>query len=108
MRYRIMMAVAMSAVALVGCGDAKGKGRAETAPAVPCSSSTSQGGKCAVAFDNPEFQLHLGGDWTQVATSDPEQFNFESKTLKTSVVISVLHASIPREKLLAAANALAD
>jgi hypothetical protein len=73
-----------------------------------CGPGPGQRGKCAVNLETSEFQLRLGGDWRQVPSSDAELYSFESKTLKTVVVISVLPAAIPREKLLAAANAMAD
>lgn len=61
-----------------------------------------------VNVEHPEFLFTLGGDWRQLPNDDPEPFGFESSSRQTSVVISAMPARLPKEKLLEAANVLAD
>jgi hypothetical protein len=59
----------------------------------------------AVDIKHHEFVLTLGGDWVQVASSDPDRFNFESKILKSSIVISVERGlNVPQARLVEVAN----
>ena len=53
----------------------------------------------AVDIKHDEFIFVLGGDWKQVPRGDPEQFAFESKENKTSVVLSVMGSlNIPKHR----------
>lgn len=61
-----------------------------------------------VDIKHPHFHLQLDGDWTQVQSPDAEQFCFESRSRKSSIVISVMPLRVPRDKLLDAALALAE
>ena len=61
-----------------------------------------------VFLKHEEFQLELGNGWVQVKDDDPEQFTFESTELRSSVVISVMLAHLPKERLLEAAGVLAE
>jgi hypothetical protein len=63
----------------------------------------------AVDFKHPEFLLTLGGDWKQVKSLDAEQFSFESKASKTSLVISVMGSlNVPKERLVDVAKKFAQ
>jgi hypothetical protein len=56
-----------------------------------------------------EFTLTLAGDWMQVKSLDPEQFSFESKQKKTSVVLSVMTGMrIPQVRLVETAKKFAE
>ena len=62
-----------------------------------------------VDIKHEEFVFSLGGDWAQVKSLDPEQFTFESKKEKTSVVLSVMtKLTIPQQRLLEVAKKLAQ
>ncbi|MCE9610415.1 MAG: hypothetical protein K8R23_09500 [Chthoniobacter sp.] len=58
----------------------------------------------AVTITNAEFVLTLGGDWVRVPSSDTNQFSFESKSNKTSVVLSLTSLSISQDKLVEVAK----
>ena len=58
----------------------------------------------AVTITNAEFVLTLGGDWVRVPSSDTNQFSFESKSNKTSVVLSLTPLSISQDKLVEVAK----
>ena len=60
----------------------------------------------AVTITNAEFVLTLGGDWVRVPSSDTNQFSFESKSNKTSVVLSLTPLSISQDKLVEVAGAI--
>jgi hypothetical protein len=69
--------------------------------------SSAAGG--AVNIKHEEFVLKLGGDWTQVKSLDPEQFSFESKKMKTSLVLSVMGSlNIRKDKLVETAKKFAQ
>jgi hypothetical protein len=55
-------------------------------------------------LSHAEFSFHLGGDWVRVPGSDADQFCFESKGHKTSVVLSYMSLSISQDKLLGVAE----
>jgi hypothetical protein len=57
-------------------------------------------------FEADEFVLEIPGDWEFFEGEDPEEFSFHSAGLKASIVISYLHAQVPRDKMLAAAQAV--
>lgn len=62
-----------------------------------------------VDIKHDEFVFTLGGDWRQVQSSDPEQFSFESKDKKTSVVLSVMgQLNIPQHRLTEVAQKFAE
>jgi hypothetical protein len=71
-------------------------------------SSPSMGTNAGVNIDHDEFRFSLSGDWVQVASLDPEQFSFESKEKRTSVVLSVERLDIPHDKLVEVAQKMAD
>ena len=62
----------------------------------------------AVDIKHNEFVFKLGGDWARVPGSDTNQFSFESKSNKTSVVLSVMPLSISQDKLTEAASMFAE
>src|SRR5439155_24039063 len=62
----------------------------------------------AVDIRHDEFVFRLGGDWVRVPGSDTNQFSFESKSNKTSVVLSVMPLKISEGKLVEAANKFAE
>jgi hypothetical protein len=65
----------------------------------------STGAAAAVDIKNDDFRLALGGDWKQVANQDPKQFNFESKALKSSIVLSITDGmNIPDQRLVEVAR----
>jgi hypothetical protein len=49
-------------------------------------------------FDHHEFVLDLDPSWIRLEGNDPEQFQFESKPLHSTLTISVMMASIPPTK----------
>jgi hypothetical protein len=57
-----------------------------------------------VIFETEEFIVDLPGDWEQFPGDGDAQFQFESKALKTSVVISYFLAQFGRENMLRAAQ----
>jgi len=61
-----------------------------------------------VEIKHEQFVLSLGGDWLRVPNSDPNQFTFESKTYKTSVILSVMLLQIQKDKLLEVARKVAE
>src|SRR5262245_34145603 len=62
-----------------------------------------------VDIKHDEFLFSLGGDWRQVQSRDPEQFSFESKEKKTSVVLSVMGSlNIPKQRLTEVAAKFAE
>jgi len=62
-----------------------------------------------VSVQRSEFTFSLPADWAQVKGSDPEQWDFESKTLKSSVVLSILpNLNIPKARLAEAAKKFAE
>lgn len=61
-----------------------------------------------LAFEGEEFQLHLDGDWREVPDADPERFNFASDEKRTAIVISTTPVRLPRDRLLEAAERLAN
>jgi len=62
----------------------------------------------AVDVTNTEFVFELGGDWVRVPSSDTNQFSFESKSNKTSVVLSVMPLTISQDKLTSVATKFAE
>jgi len=62
----------------------------------------------AVDIKHDEFVFKLGGDWVRVPSSDTNQFSFESKSNKTSVVLSVMPLSISQDKLIDVARKFAE
>jgi hypothetical protein len=63
------------------------------------------GSALAVDIRHDEFVLTLGGDWKQVAGQDPERFAFESKNLKSSIVLSIMgEMNIPKQRLVEVAT----
>ena len=55
-------------------------------------------------FKTEEFIVDLPGDWEQFPGDGDAQFQFESKTLKASVVISYFLVQFGRENMLRAAE----
>lgn len=69
----------------------------------------SVGASAAVDIKHQEFLFALGGDWVQVKSLDPEQFSFESKEKKSSIVLSVLpRLNIPKARLVETAKKFAE
>ena len=68
----------------------------------------TMGTHAAVTITNAEFVFTLGGDWVSVPSSDTNQFSFESKSNKTSVVLSVMPLSISQDKLVEVAKRFAE
>jgi len=62
----------------------------------------------AVDIKHDEFVFKLGGDWVRVPSSDTNQFSFESKSNKTSVVLSVMPRNVPQERLVEVAKKFAE
>ena len=62
----------------------------------------------AVDITNDEFVFKLGTDWVRVPSSDTNQFSFESKSNKTSVVLSVMPLKISQDKLAGTATKFAE
>jgi hypothetical protein len=55
----------------------------------------------SVDITHDEFVFTIAGDWKQLASQDPDQFNFESKTLKSTIVISITNGiSVPQDRLV--------
>ncbi len=50
-------------------------------------------------FEHQEFVLDLKPTWTTVSGPDPEQFQFESKRLASTLTISILPAGVPSDRL---------
>jgi hypothetical protein len=61
-----------------------------------------------LAFEGEAFQLHLDGDWLEAPDTDPERFNFTSSEKRTAIVISAMPVRLPRDRLLEAAERLAE
>jgi len=62
---------------------------------------------CEVAHQ--DFLLKLGEGWRRIASDDPDRFMFYSDEKKASIVVSVaVIGPIPLDRLLGAANALAE
>ena len=62
----------------------------------------------SIDITNSEFVLKLGGDWVSVPSADTNQFSFESKSNKTSVVLSLMPLKIPQDKLTGVATKFAE
>jgi hypothetical protein len=57
-----------------------------------------------VRLETAEFILDLPGDWEQFPGDADAQFQFESKALKASIVVSYILVQFPRERLLETAQ----
>jgi hypothetical protein len=86
-----------------GCG----RQASATKPTASEAAAVKQSGG-AVDIKHAEFVFSLGGDWSRVPSSDTNQFCFESKSYKTSVVLSFMPLNISQDKLLGAAGRYAE
>jgi hypothetical protein len=62
----------------------------------------------AVDIKHDEFAFKLRGDWIRVPGSDTNQFSFESKSNKTSVVLTLEALTISQDKLVEVAKKFAE
>jgi hypothetical protein len=62
----------------------------------------------AVDITNSQFVFKLGGDWVSVPSLDTNQFSYESKSYKTSVVLSLMPLEISQDKLTGVTTKFAE
>jgi len=62
----------------------------------------------AVDIRHAEFTFTLDGDWIRVSGSDPDQFTFESRVNRTSIVLSIMPIDVSQDRLIEVAKKLAD
>jgi hypothetical protein len=99
-------AIALFAMGFVGC-DRSPVTVPATNPTAEKSSIPSPANK-RMHFEHQEFVLDLDSSWARVAGNDPEQFQFESKSLASMLTISVVSAGIPQAKLRQTAEKLLE
>src|SRR5262245_39930239 len=103
---RITATIAISAACIVGCDRSPTAATSQT-PATEATHTAAPIEK-QMHFDHREFVLDLDSSWSALAGNDPEQHQFESKELASTLTISVMSTAIPQAKMNQTAEKLLE